>query len=166
MKKFSFLSSVFLLVMVIAFLFIGCQKESAVSEEEPKVTSSENVTINNNVAGSLPGSIDRNYADALQNNFKERYSGKNQTLKVSFSAKDLISFITNLQKSNNTDVIYVNFGVYGKGAPAPDWKNNGRMTVFFSGNSNKNSGAIKTNDIDDGPKDAYLNHGGAHDRLP
>jgi hypothetical protein len=162
MKKFSFLSSVFLLVMVVTFLFIGCQKESAIGEEEVITTNSENVSIkSNNVTGSLFGSINRDYATALQNNFKEKYKGSKQTLQVAFSAKDLITFITNLQKKNNSDIIYVNFGVYGKGAPALDWKDNGRMTVFFTGNNKKNSGNVSTNDVSRDEEESF-NHGTIH----
>ena len=84
MKKFSFISSVLLLVVVISFLFIGCQKESSVTEEG--VSASENTSIKAIVGnGSFEGSIDGSYAASLQQNFRKEYDGDNQTLQVAFS---------------------------------------------------------------------------------
>jgi hypothetical protein len=159
MKKFSFISSVLLLVVVIAFLFIGCQKESAVTEEG--VSTSENASIKAIARnGSFEGSIDGSYAASLQQNFTKEYDADNQTLRVAFSAKNLAAFIGSLQTKYKSDIIYVNFGVYGKGAPAPNAKDNGRMTVFFTGNNMPGSnGNVKTNGAD-GQSDEYLNHGG------
>ncbi len=162
MKKISFISSVLLLVLVVTFLFVGCQKESAVAEETT-TADAESVAIKSEAGnGSFAGSIDNSYAEALQKNFTTKYNGKDQTLQVAFSAKDLAGFISNLQKKNKADIIYVNFGVYGKGAPAPKWTDNGRLTVFFTGNNNKkkNSGNVRTNDDDNSEKESQsLNHG-------
>jgi uncharacterized protein YcfL len=46
MKKFSFLSSVFLLIVVVVFLFVGCQKETAATEEEnTTIVSSDGAVV-------------------------------------------------------------------------------------------------------------------------
>jgi hypothetical protein len=79
------------------------------------------------------GSISTAYAAALQANFKDKYGDNNQTYQIAFSAKDLSAFISNLQAKYKSDIIYVNFGLYGKGAPAVNWKDNGRLTVFLQG---------------------------------
>lgn len=158
MKKFSFISSVLLLVVVITFLFIGCQKESSVTEEE--VSASDNASIKAIVGnGSFEGSIDGSYAASLQRNFRQEYDTDNQTLQVAFSAKNLAAFIGSLQTKYKSDIIYVNFGVYGKGASAPNAKDNGRMTVFFTGNNMPGSkGGVKSNGATSS-SDEYLNHG-------
>lgn len=157
MKKFSFLSSVLLLIVVVTFLFAGCQKESAATDNGVSSTS-ESATVRG-VAGSGPfaGSINGSYAAALQANFEKKYDDDRQSLRIAFSAKDLAAFIANLQAKNKSDIIYVNFGVYGKGAPAPNSKDNGRMTVFFTGNNTgRNSGNVQVDA--DGTED-MLNHG-------
>lgn len=158
MKKLTFIKTVLLASFLTAFLFMGCQKEqNAVTTDS--TTGSESTHLKG-VAGSgaFEGSIDGSYAAALQQNFSNTYSDKNQSLRVAFSAKDLVAFITNLQKKNKTDIIYVNFGVYGNGATAPDPKDNGRMTVFFTGNNmSRPTGSVKTDGVD--ISDDFLNHG-------
>ena len=159
MKKFSFLSSALLLFGVVAFLFMACQKEQSPVLADDSVSESNTIT---GVAGhgAFQGSIDGPYAAALQQNFSEKYDNNDQTLQVAFSAKDLTAFIASLQKKYKTDIIYVNFGVYGIGAPPMDRKDNGRMTVFFTGNNITNpSGNVKTNGMS-ASDDDYLNHGG------
>jgi amino acid transporter len=162
MKKFSFLSSVFLLIVVVVFLFVGCQKETATTEETNNVISTESPVVKGISGNStLAGSISTAYAAALQANFKDKYG--DNTYQIAFSAKDLSTFISKLQGKYKSDVIYVNFGLYGQGAPAVNWKDNGRLTVFFTGNNIKSniSGSVKTDGISssDRDEDAYLNHG-------
>jgi hypothetical protein len=160
MKKFSFISNAVLLGAVVTFLFLACQKEqNAVSDDQ--VTTSENVrSVGVTGGGSFAGSIDGSYAAALQNNFAKKYDEDNQTLKVAFSAKELLAFINSLQTKYNSDIIYVNFGVYGKGAFAPNPKDNGRLTVFFTGNNiNNSSGNTRTTGMDASSSDQRLNHG-------
>ena len=160
MKKFSLVISPALLVLFIAFLFMACQKEqSPVATDTP--SGSESAIINGGASnGPFEGSINSLYAASLQNNFAKKYDDDNQTLRVAFSAKDLLAFISSLQKKYQSDIIYVNFGVYGKGAIAPFPKDDGRMTVFFTGNNLPKSSvnAPKGNGLDPSTDD-YLNHG-------
>ncbi len=161
MKKFSFISSVLLLTAVVVFLLIGCQKETSSSEEPTSVTSDNTPIKAVASGGNYAGTISNNYADALRKNYISKFSDDDNdrklALQVAFSAKDLAAFISALQAKNNADIIYVNFGVYGRGAPALDSKNNGRLTVFFTGNSNL---SVKTNGVSDAQSDEQsLNHG-------
>ena len=160
MKKFSFVGSSAFFVLVIAFLFMACQKEqSPVATDTP--SGSESAIINGGGAnGPFQGSISSSYAASLQKNFAEKYNDNNQTLRVAFSAKDLSAFIASLQKKYQSDIIYVNFGVYGIGATAPDPKDDGRMTVFFTGNNlPKSSAADARGNGLNASTDDYLNHG-------
>jgi len=159
MKKFSLIGSSAFFALMIAFLFMACQKEqSSVATDTP--LGSESAIING-VSGSGPfeGSINSSYAASLQQNFAKKYNDNNQTLRVAFSAKDLSAFIASLQKKYKSDIIYVNFGLYGIGATAPNPNDDGRMTVFFTGNNlPKSSGDVKVNGLD-ASSDDYLNHG-------
>ena len=159
MKKFSFFGRPVLFTLVVALLFWACQKEqNTVATDTP--AGSESAVIHG-VSGKGPfeGSIDGSYAAALAKNFADQYKDANQTLQVAFSAKDLSAFIVSLQAKYKSDIIYVNFGLYGKGAPAPNDNDNGRMTVFFTGNNLPNSSSgIKSNGTDPSSDD-YLNHG-------
>jgi hypothetical protein len=160
MKKFSIVTSALLLFAVIGLLFMACQKEqAAVTTDE---ANSENTNIKRTAgSGGFQGSIDGSYAASLARNFEKKYDEDNQVLRVAFSAKDLAAFIAGLQTKQSSDIIYVNFGVYGKGAPAPNPKNNGRMTVFFTGNNlQRSTGNQRT---DGTTSDESLNHG---DLLP
>ena len=154
MKKFTFFLGTALLILVVGVLFLSCQKEqSSVTDETAKVASSEN----NNIVGvagttSWAGSIDPAYAASLAANYLKKYGeDDNQTQSVAFSAKDLIAYITNLQNKYKSDIIYVNFGVYGKGAKPVNAKDWGRLTVFFTGNKipAPNSGRKNDGILDD-----------------
>lgn len=158
MKKFSFLSAAIMISSVAVVLFISCQKEqTAVADQE---TSSERVSVNgSNGSGSYAGSVNQSYADALAANYIKKFGDDDkQSQSVAFNAKDLISFLQGLQTKYKSDVIYVNFGLYGKGAPAVNPKNNGRLTVFFTGNKPQYSSGRRQDGTDDGGDD-YLNHG-------
>ena len=159
MKNNSFIGSVLLLSVIVACLFLACQKEQNTVAPATDGGSGERTNIIGVAGnGTFQGSIDGSYAAALKANYVEKYPGEKQTLRVAFSVKDLAAFISLLQKKNNSDIIYVNFGVYGDGAHALHSSDDGRMTVFFTGNNiSKPSGAIKT-DGSDGAE--YLNHGG------
>jgi hypothetical protein len=163
MKKFSFISSVFVLTVVVGFLFIGCQKETTTADDST-INNSENTNIKAiSGNGIFAGSIDNAYGDALRSNYINKFDqgdGK-LTLQVAFSAKDLAAFINTLQTKNNADIIYVNFGVYGRNAWAPNRKDNGRLTVFFSGNKPRQNGEIKTNGVAAEAESESLNHGAA-----
>ena len=155
MKKFSFISSAILLFAVVAFLFMACQKEQ--NDVVTVSDDSESTTIKS-VTGKFGGSIDGSYAKALQRNFREEYDDENQTLVVAFSTKDLTAFLNAIK--TKSDIIYVNFGRYGKGALAPNPKDNDRMTVFFTGNdiTRRSGNGPQTNGTGDDAE--YLNHGG------
>lgn len=163
MKKFSILSAT-LMVGVALALVVSCQKESsATTQNDATVVASEGRVAATAGVGPYAGSIQSTYAASLADNFAKKFDGQSQA--VAFKAKDLISFLTNLQNKYKSDVIYVNFGVYGRGAAPVDSKDYGKLTVFFSGNKTGSEGNKRT---DDGPtnpndpsnNDQYLNHGG------
>ena len=169
MKKFSFLSAAVLLSSIVVVLLISCQKEQSAVSNEPEMSSTEQTHIVA-LAGSGPysGSINPTYAASLAANYEKKYgnNGNNDdhAQYVAFSAKDLVSFINNLQTKYKSDIIYVNFGVYGKGALPLNSKDYGKLTVFFTGN--KISGTNTTRsfgvDADDAANDEFLNHGGIY----
>ncbi|HEY1018787.1 MAG TPA: hypothetical protein VGE25_07310, partial [Sediminibacterium sp.] len=74
-------------------------------------------------------------------------------------AKDLIAFINGLQAKYKSDVIYVNFGVYGRGALPVSSKDYGRLTVFFTGNKIPAPAITRRTDGIGDPLDEFLNHG-------
>ena len=158
MKTNSFIGSVLLLSIIVACLFLACQKEQNTVATATDGGSGERTnTIGVAGTGTFQGTIDASYAAALKANYLQKYGEDHQTLQVAFSAKDLAAFIQLLQTKHKSDIIYVNFGVYGQGAPAPTSKDKGRMTVFFTGNNiSKPSGNVHT-DGSDGAE--YLNHG-------
>ena len=154
MKKFSRLSSSLLLTAMVVFLFMACQKEQNTAATDNAAAAEANVL--KGVSGTFDGSIDAGYAAALAKNFAKKYDDADQTLQVAFPAKELSAFLASLQTNQKSTTIYVNFGVYGKGAQAPLDKDNGRMTVFFTGDKGgRASGSTRVNAADD----AYLNHG-------
>ena len=163
MKKFTFFPGSALLILVVGLLFLSCQKEqSSVTDETAKVASSES----NNIVGvagttSWAGSIDPAYAASLAANYLKKYGeDDNQTQSVAFSAKDLIAYIANLQNKYKSDIVYVNFGVYGQGAKPVNAKDWGRLTVFFTGNKIPAPNSVIKNDgTSDTAPDGFLNHG-------
>ncbi len=160
MKKI--LSSVFVLFMVsMMMLLTACQKEQSTTTAESNAVTSENVVSGVVANGSFEGSIAPSYAAALAYNYNKKYDDDddNITQYVAFDANALKAFITNLQTKYKSKIVYVNFGVYGKGAPAPKGKDNGRLTVFFTGDkiASPVSGG-RRNGIADAT-DEFLNHG-------
>lgn len=149
-------------------LFVSCQKEqSSVTNPENNAVSSlqEGRVTGVTGAGPYAGSIQSSYAAALADNYVKKFNG--QTQSVAFKTKDLIAFLTNLQNKYKSDVIYVNFGVYGKGAAPVSSKDYGKLTVFFTGSKaattgNKRVDEASTQDPNDpnSSNDQYLNHGG------
>ncbi len=162
MKKFTFLSGMVLIATVVAVLFVSCQKEqSPVTDETASASSSENQVVGIAGTGSYAGSIDASYASSLAANYANKYNDADQTQYVSFSAKELVSFINSLRTKYKSDLIYVNFGVYGNGAKPLNDKDYGRLTVFFTGNKiPAPTSGHKTDDTTDDGSDAFLNHGG------
>ncbi len=157
MKKLSTISSGLLFtVMVIAF-FAACKKEqSTVSQETAAIPADETRIVG--VAGSLGEGVSPSYAAALTANYSKKYDEKNQVQYIVFDAATLNKFIANLQSKYGATKIYVNFGVYGKDAPALDSKDNGRLTVFFTGDKIPAPSSRYGND-GASSSDEFLNHG-------
>lgn len=154
----------FPILPIAAILFFGsCQKDQATVNPESNTSAEKSSIVGISSNGvKFNGSVSASYADALQQNFKNEYRNKNQSYQVAFNAKELAEFIRMLQNTEKSEWVFVNFGLYGKDAPAPDPKDNGRMTVFFTGNNItlKNSGNTQTNGTSDGQDGSqYLNHG-------
>ncbi len=165
MKKFSLSTTLKGLLVVFALTaFAACQKEQSPSANSASTaTGSESMQVGVAGAGNFAGSIQPSYASALASNYARVYgSSKSQTQYVAFSAKDLESFIHNLRTKYGSDVILVNFGVYGQGANAVNSKDNGRLTVFFTGNNlpGSSAGGRRNDGVSDGGgPDEFLNHG-------
>jgi len=155
MKKLVFLLGTIMLVTV---LFSSCQKEQAASTEDTAAASERVVGVAGN--GPYEGSINAGYAASLAANYAKKFGGDDQTLRVEFKAKDLIAFINGIQAKYKSDIIYVNFGVYGKGAQPVNPKDYGRLTVFFTGNKIPAPSATRRTDGLGDPLDEFLNHGG------
>jgi len=146
MKKFQILGTV-LLLSVVTTLLVACQKEQdGVTNEVSNKSTDESVTAIQVDASNIPGIIPQNEAAALAS----RYAAArvNKSTAVSFSVKDIQNYL-NLLKRNRSEKIYVNFGMY----------ENGRLTVFFSGDKKSGSGSIRNSDLTDDVKE-FLNHGG------
>lgn len=155
MKKLVFLLGT---IMFVTVLFISCQKEQAAATEDTAATSERVVGVAGN--GPYEGSINAGYAASLAANYAKKFGGDDQTLRVEFKAKDLIAFINGIQAKYKSDIIYVNFGVYGKGAQPVNPKDYGRLTVFFTGNKIPAPSATRRTDGLGDPLDEFLNHGG------
>lgn len=145
-------------IMLVTVFFSSCQKEQTVAET-PEAATERNVV---GVAGVGPyeGSITPSYAASLAANYVDKYG--NKSIRVEFKAKDLVAFINGLQAKYKSDVIYVNFGVYGKGAEAVNNKDNGRLTVFFTGNKIPAPSTSRRTDGTSDGTDEFLNHGGIY----
>ena len=142
-----------------AFVFISCQKEEVSAEVSTTASETRIINGSSGSGGLFDGSISGNYADALARNFAKKYDDNDQSLRVAFSQKDLSAFITALKTNYNSTIIYVNFGVYGNGAKAANAKDDGRMTVFFTGNNMpKHKPGGRTNGATS-DEDEFLNHG-------
>lgn len=143
-------------IMLVTVFFSSCQKEQTVAET-PAANENSNIV---GVAGVGPyaGSIAPSYAASLAANYADKYG--NKSIRVEFKAKDLVAFINGLQAKYKSDIIYVNFGIYDeKNAPAVNKKDNGKLTVFFTGNKiPAPSSSRRTDGVLDG-LDEFLNHG-------
>jgi hypothetical protein len=162
MKKFSFHTTLLLVSMVVV-IFSSCQKEQAAVTPEAEVVEGRGVAAAG--VGPYSGSINSNYAQSLAANYYKKYGSDDKSSQsVAFSAKDLIAFINSLKTKYKSDIIYVNFGVYGKGAAPVSAKDYGRLTVFFTGNNMPGStagGRRSDGAADDlNYTDQFLNHGG------
>jgi hypothetical protein len=166
MKKFSFLSAAVLLCSVVVVLLISCQKEQSAVSNEPEMSSTDEThMVALSGSGPYSGSIKPSYASSLAANYAKKYgSDDNQAQYVAFSAKDLVAFINGLQAKYKSDIIYVNFGVYGRGALPLKSKDYGRLTVFFTGNKIAGSATQRNFGVaaDDVANDEFLNHGGIY----
>ena len=162
MKKFSFYSTAVLVLAIVGVLFISCQKEqNTVTNETNNIPASEAHVKAVAGGGSYAGSISRSYAASLAANYTDKYgNADDQTQSVAFSADDLIAYINGLKVKYKSDIIYVNFGIYGKGADPVDSKDWGRLTVFFTGNKMNPSTSHRTDGVDNtSASDDFLNHG-------
>lgn len=155
MKKLVFL---FGTIMLVTVLFSSCQKEQAAATEDTAATSERVVGVAGN--GPYEGSINAGYAASLAANYAKKFGEDDQTLRVEFKAKDLIAFINSMQTKYKSDIVYVNFGVYGRGAQPLNPKDYGRLTVFFTGNKIPAPSSTRRNDGFGDPMDEFLNHGG------
>jgi hypothetical protein len=144
MKKFQILGTV-LLLSVVTTLLVACQKEQDGVTNEVSKSTDESITAIQVDASNIPGIIQQNEASALAS----RYAAArvNKSTAVAFSVKDIQNYL-NLLKRDRSEKIYVNFGMY----------ENGRLTVFFSGDKKKSSGSIRNSDFD--KESDFLNHGG------
>jgi hypothetical protein len=164
MKKFSFRSATSMIIIAVA-LFLSCQKEQgAVASDTAAGATSEQVVVGKDGSGPLSGAIPSSYAASLADNYRKRYgTDDKQSQSIAFSAKDLIRFINSLQTKYKSDIIYVNFGVYGKGAAPVNANDYGRLTVFFTGNNMPGtSSTVRRDGIGDPDTESgqFLNHGG------
>ncbi len=162
MKKNHLLSG-FLMLAVVATLFVACQKEqNGVSTENGNNSANVNESVSGVATngGNIAGMISGGDAEDMHEAYVKANPGKTQYVK--FQVKDLQAFLSVLKSKYKSDAVYVNFGVYNS-QNATSRANVGKVTVFFSGDDNrKKSGTVKTNDInaaDDTATD-YLNHGG------
>jgi hypothetical protein len=145
MKKFQILGTV-LLLSVVTILLVACQKEQdGVTNEANSTKSDESVSAIEVDASNIPGIIDRSEAAKMAARYSS--SGMNKTTAVSFDIKDIQNYL-NALKRDRSSKIYVNFGMY----------ENGRLTVFFSGDKKNSSGSVRGNFAEDEGK--FLNHGG------
>lgn len=145
MKKFQILGTV-LMLSVVTTLLVACQKEQdGVTNEVNNKSSEEMITAIEVDASSIPGIIDQNEAASMAARYAA--AGVNKSEYVSFNLKDIQNYLTVL-KRGGSEKIYVNFGMY----------ENGRMTVFFSGDKKKRSGNIRGNNVE--KETEFLNHGG------
>jgi len=143
--------------MAMVFL-AACQKDQGAVSKETPAASSENTIVG--VAGSQGEGVTPSYAGALAYNYSRKYNEDNQAQYVVFDAATLSKFIATLQSKYGSTKIYVNFGVYGKGAPAVNSKDNGRLTVFFTGDKIPAPTTGRRNDgIISDVVDEFLNHG-------
>lgn len=161
MKKFFSLPAKMALAATLLIGFASCQKDQAATTDDANNSGAESRVVGTAGAGTWAGSIPPDYAAALAANYADKYDDKNQPQYVAFSIKDLSEFLSNLKAKYKSDLVYVNFGVYGKGAKPVNGKDWGRLTVFFTGNRIPAPSSSKKTDgiLDDLSLDEFLNHG-------
>jgi|GEM_PF-565276 hypothetical protein len=160
MKKFSFIGSLLLLTTVIVFLFIGCQKESAVADETvTPAAGGESVVVGTDGGDAkIQGLISEENAAAMSAAYAKSVP-KGSTLSVTYSTKDLIAFLKTLNTKYKSDSVRVTFGIYDK-KTAHTRGQIGRTTIFFMGNNIATSkGGVRTNAIGDIESSNFLNKG-------
>ena len=162
MKKFSFIGSILLLAVVVIFLFIGCQKESAATDttEAIATTGGESAVIKSTAGSGINGLISEENATQMAAAYaKSNPVGK--TLSVAYATKDLIAYLKVLNNKYKSDSVYVTFAIYDK-KTAHKPAQIGRTTVFFMGNKGAGLGKVTTNGLinaDDDASSNYLNGG-------
>ena len=159
MKKFSFISSVFLLVLVLVFLFVGCQKEQAATTTDTEQSNSENIKA---TAGSsmINGLISQDHAQQMSDAFAKKCP-RVVTRYVGYSTKNLIAFLNVLLTKYKSDSVFVGYGLYDSNT-APKASYIGRSTIFFMGqNMITTTGAIKVQSVNDEDSNTsnFLNQG-------
>lgn len=160
MKKINLMSG-FLMLAVVATLFVACQKEqNGVSNQNGTTASKANESaIGVAVNGSdVSGFITGDAAQQMRNAYIQ--ANPNGTQYVVFKVKDLEGFLQILKSKYKSDNVYVNFAIYNA-QTATDPSSVGKTTVYFSGDDNRvNNGTVQSNDV--APSDANLNHGGIY----
>jgi hypothetical protein len=161
MKKFFSFPAKLAFAAILLIGFASCQKDqAATTTDDASNSGTESRVVGTAGAGTWAGSIPPDYAAALAANYADKYDDRNQTQYVAFSIKDLSEFLSNLKAKYKSDLVYVNFGVYGKGAKPVDGKDWGRLTVFLTGNKiPAPSSSKKTDGLIDDLLDEFLNHG-------
>jgi hypothetical protein len=161
MKKYSLFSRALTLVVLATVVLMSCKKEQSEVADTivPPATDNSGLIVSGSGNGPYSGSIDQSYAAALAGNYAKKYDDDDQVQYVSFKADELISFLQNLKAKYKSDYIYVNFGVYGKGAKPVSSKDWGRLTVFFTGNKIPATIKRRTEGVMDLSDDEFLNHG-------
>ncbi len=158
MKKFSNIIGTALTAVIVMVVFAACQKDQTTVTQETAAVSSEQTQLIG-VTGSGGEVVSGSYAAALQSNYYRKYNDDdNKPQYVAFDAATLSAFIAKLQSSGSTK-IYVNFGVYGKGSPAPNDKDNGKLTVFFTGSKVPTPSSRYRGDGSSLDGEDFLNHG-------
>lgn len=156
MKKMKSLGVV--LALSVVTLLGACQKgqEGVTTNESAAVKSgNENITAIQVSASNIPGIINNDDASSMAAEYVNKFGGKS-TQYVSFNVKDLQAYL-NYLKSQGSQKIYVNFGVYNDKTATPG--NAGKLTVFFTGDKrSKGNGSVGSNDVFDDSE--ALNHGG------
>lgn len=146
MKKFKILGTV-LALSVVTTLLVACQKEQdGVTNETSNKSTDESITAVEVNASDIPGIISQGEASELA----ARYAAArlNKTTAVTFSVKDIQNYLTVLKRKGSQNIT-VNFGMY----------QNGRLTVFFSGDPKRSSGNVRNSNTTEDSRD-FLNHGG------
>jgi hypothetical protein len=161
MKKINLMSG-FLMLAVVATLFVACQKEqNGVSAQNGTAASKANesaigVAVNGSgVDGLITGSAAQQMHDAyVQTN-------PNGTQYVVFKIKDLEGFLQTLKSTYKSSNVYVNFGVYTD-QTATSTSAVGKTTVYFSGDDNRVKSSTVQSNSTSTTDSAYLNHGGIY----